>query len=233
MIEIENYVNSSNSLKNNEFIKETKDDLLKNKEILKKDNHSLKNEKILSDEETENDLSKKEKGLNKDNLSLKNEKILNDEKTEGEISKGENEFIKANHSLKHEETLNAEEIENELSKDEKTLNKDNPSNITLNINDFLEEQEVSVKKSSDDTIKIDNSVDTYEKEMKLKYPINDPDCPLYLRYMNILKHDYTNYSNSDIFDLYKYSHNNNVKIRRKDLLKIATVDGKFNYGIDF
>lgn len=87
---------------------------------------------------------------------------------------------------------NTTETEDDLSKTEKPLNKDNPSDITLNINDFLEEQEESIKNTSTDTLKLNNTENKYEKERKLKYPLNDPNCPLYLRYMNILKHDYTN-----------------------------------------
>ncbi|ORX78829.1 hypothetical protein BCR32DRAFT_294797 [Anaeromyces robustus] len=128
-----------------------------------------------------------------------------------------------------------QEIE-DFSKYEKALNKDNPSDITLNINDFLEEQEQFIKIASTSSFpyqNIDNEENEYAIERKLKYPINNPDCPTYLRYMNILKNEYSNYSNNNLFHLYNFCKVHNTRIRRKDLLKIATVDGKFNYGIDF
>ncbi|ORX46893.1 hypothetical protein BCR36DRAFT_331129 [Piromyces finnis] len=127
--------------------------------------------------------------------------------------------------------------ENSLVKIEKPLNKDNPSDITLNINDFLEEQEGyrSFKSFSSYTLQYrNNSGNIYSKERKSRYPVNDSKCPLYLRFMNILRHDYNNYYNSALIDLYD-SHKNNSsnRIKKKDLLKIATVDGKINCGIDF
>ncbi|OUM69388.1 hypothetical protein PIROE2DRAFT_2690 [Piromyces sp. E2] len=85
--------------------------------------------------------------------------------------------------------------ENSLLKLEKPLNKDNPSDITLNINDFLEEQEgyKTFKSFSSYTLQYrNNSGNVYLKERRLRYPINDPKCPLYLRYMNVLRHDYKN-----------------------------------------
>jgi len=131
------------------------------------------------------------------------------------------------------------EQEEDLLKLEKPLNKDNPSDITLNINDFLEEQE-ALRNFSSYSLQI-RKENEYTLERRLKYPINDSKCPLYLRYMNIIKNDYRNYSNDDLLNLYdslkknnnRSNNNNNNRIKRKDLLKILTVDGKFNYGIDF
>jgi len=70
---------------------------------------------------------------------------------------------------------------------------DNPSDITLNINDFLEQQEEHLKIFNSNIPKNNNETeDNLELERKLKYPINSPNCPVYLRYMNILKNDYSN-----------------------------------------
>jgi len=130
--------------------------------------------------------------------------------------------------------------EDDLLKVEKPLNKDNPSDITLNINDFLEEQE-ALRNFSSYSLQFNKDND-YTLQRRLNYPINDTKCPLYLRYMNLIKFDYKNYSNDDLLNLYdsqkknnnnKNTNNNNNRIKRKDLLKIATIDGKFNYGIDF
>jgi len=82
------------------------------------------------------------------------------------------------------------EQEEDLLKLEKPLNKDNPSDITLNINDFLEEQE-SLRNFSSYSLKF-HKENEYTLERRLKYPINDSNCPLYLRYMNIIKNDYRN-----------------------------------------
>ena len=79
---------------------------------------------------------------------------------------------------------------------QKPLNKDNPSDITLNINDYVDEQDgykTFKSFSSSYTLQYRNSSgNAYSNEIRSRYPLNDSKCPLYLRFMNILKHNYKN-----------------------------------------
>jgi len=91
-------------------------------------------------------------------------------------------------------TLKNVETNEELLNKGRQLIKDNPSDITLNINDFLEQQEEFLRSYSLNTLRYNTLENKFARERKLKYPINNPNCPLYIRYMNILKHDYSNVS---------------------------------------